>query len=112
MKLEYNNEKGDLIWYCMWMIKSMSMAFDAEYDSSETIEINGMSWFATWREGSYRMARTQKGDVFYWVSGPPELSREELIKILEGIVPADRDVEDMNQEVEDEEEARKIYFGE
>ena len=112
LKLEYNNEKGDLIWYYMWMIKNMSMAFDAEYDSSETMEINGLSWFATWKRGGYRMARTQKGDVFYWVSGPPELSREELIKILEGIIPADRDAEEMNMEVENYEEARKIYFGE
>lgn len=112
LRLDYSNEDGDSIWYEMWMIRNMRMYFDAEYDSSETIEINGMSWFATWRDGSYRMARTQKGDVFYWVSGPPELSREELIKILEGIIPADRDVEEMNREVENEKEADKILSGE
>lgn len=112
LALDYENEEGTDIRYEMSILGNRTMTFDAEYDSSETIEINGMSWFATWREGSYRMARAQKGDVFYYVSGPPELPREELMKILEGIVPADRDAEEINQEVENDEEAERLFFGE
>lgn len=34
------------------------------------------------------------------------------MKILEGIVPVDRDAEEMNQEVENDEEAERLFFGE
>lgn len=112
MYLRYNDKDGAKISYDMWILGNRSIYLDAEYDSSETMEINGMSWFVTWRDERYWMARAQKGDIFYLVSTPPELPREELVKILEGIVPADRDAEEMNLEVEDGEEARKIYFGE
>lgn len=112
LSLRYENEDGAAIRYEMSILGDRTMYFDAEYDSSETIEINRMSWFTTWREEHYWMARAQKGDVFYLVSGPPELPREELIKILEGIVPADRDTEEFEREVEDHEEAYRIYFGE
>ncbi len=112
LALDYENEEGAAIRYEMSILGNRTMTFDAEYDSSETIEINGMSWFAAWRERSYRMARAQKGDVFYYVSGPPELPREELMKILEGIVPVDRDAEEINQEVENDEEAERLFFGE
>lgn len=100
LSLEYNNETGANISYDMWIFGNRTIYLDAEYDSSETVEINGMSWFVTWRDERYRMARAQKGDVLYLVNTPPELPREELIKILEGIIPVDRDVEEMNVEVE------------
>lgn len=56
--------------------------------------------------------RRRRGDVFYYVSGPSELPREELMKILEGIVPTDRDAEEINQEVENGEEAERLFFDE
>ena len=62
-----------------------SFYIDSDYDSEETVTINDVDWFLTYRKDVYRMARLQTGDLFFLIRTPDTLPREELIRILEGI---------------------------
>lgn len=91
--IDYEDDEGNTIYYSMKQMTdncSTGMTFDAEYDSSETLEINGLEWFCTYRKGSYRMARVWKDDLFLYLSSPDTLPEDEFKKILEGIVPPER----------------------
>lgn len=110
LNLEYRNEAGDELCYTMWILGNITMAFDAEYDSLEEIERNGMVWTVTYREDRYWMARAQKGDLFFLVRTPDMLQKDELIQILEGIKPPERNTVVIEQEVGDEQELEeKVY---
>lgn len=111
LKLDYENGEGHEIWYEMMVLKAAMVTFDAEYDSAETVKVNGMPWFVTWRKDAYWMARVQEGDILYQAGGPPELPREEFMRILEGIIPVHRDAEGISQEVKDYKEVEKIFSG-
>ena len=81
-----------------------SIYLDADYDSEEQVMVNGNAWFCTYREGAYRMARLQKGDLFFLVSTEDTFPREELIKILEGIQLPEQTEAEVAAETEDSEE--------
>lgn len=90
LTMMWENAAGESISYRMYQFiggSSFSIMMDAEYTSSETVEINGLEWFCTFKEGQYRMARAQTGDLFFLISTPDTLLKEELLRILEGIEP-------------------------
>ena len=80
LEMEWTGPEGDTIRYTMFqtMEGGRSIYLDADYDSEEQVVVNGNAWFCTYREGAYRMARLQKGDLFFLVSTEDTFPREEL----------------------------------
>ena len=106
LEMEWTGPEGDTIRYTMFqtMEGGRSIYLDADYDSEEQVMVNGNAWFCTYREGAYRMARLQKGDLFFLVSTEDTFPREELIKILEGIQLPEQTEAEVAAETEDSEE--------
>ena len=80
LEMEWTGPEGDTIRYTMFqtMEGGRSIYLDADYDSEEQVMVNGNAWFCTYREAAYRMARLQKGDLFFLVSTEDTFPREEL----------------------------------
>lgn len=93
LRMEWEDGQGNKICYDMYQTRGGGQAIylDAEYDSSETVQIHGTEWFCTYRKDRYRMARLQTGDLFLLIRTPDTFPREKLIAFLAGIHPPEHD---------------------